>query len=127
MFKVTDPREMNETFARAFNRRSLDNLLALYEKDAMLRVDGSGATRAGRSEISSELEALLQAPGTMTAKNSFCIINGDLALLRADWSLDDGNINIASGSSAELVRRQQDGHWLYVIDHSVGASLPRVR
>lgn len=52
---------------------------------------------------------------------------GDLALLRADWELttDDGAV-VASGSSAELVHKQGDGRWLYVIDHAVEAGLGRV-
>lgn len=35
MFRVlAAPREMNETVARAFNGRSLDTMLSLYEPDA---------------------------------------------------------------------------------------------
>lgn len=124
---VTDPPRMNEAFARAFNSRSLDGLLALYEPGAVLRVDGSDRDLAGRDEIADALRTLLQAPGRMTSTNSFCIVQGDLALLRADWEIaEDGGRVVASGSSAELVRRQPDGAWLYVIDHALGASLPRV-
>ncbi len=63
----------------------------------------------------------------MTSLNNFCVIHGDVALLRADWKLvaSDGNV-IVSGSSAEVVRKQPDGRWLYVIDHAAGAGLPRV-
>ncbi|WP_211851528.1 YybH family protein [Plastoroseomonas hellenica] len=124
---VTDPRGMNEAFARAFNSRSLDGLLALYEPGAVLRVDGSDRDLSGPGQIADALRGLLQAPGRMTSTNSFCIAQGDLALLRADWEIiDDAGAVVASGSSAELVRRQPDGAWLYVIDHAVGASLPRV-
>ena len=71
---------------------------------------------------------LLQTPGTMTSKNNFCVLQGNLALLRADWEIvDDTGSIIVSGSSAELVRRQPDGRWLNVIDHAAGAGLPRVR
>ncbi|ANW06117.1 hypothetical protein LMTR13_34895 [Bradyrhizobium icense] len=118
---------MNEAFAQAFNSRNIDNLLALYEMDAVLRVDGSERSLIGQDAIAGELRRLLQAPGTMTSSNNFCIQHGDVALLRADWELraQDGSI-VASGSSAELVRRQSDGTWRYVIDHAAGASLPRV-
>ena len=127
MFKVSAPHEMNETFARAFNTRSLNNLLDLYEAGAQLRVDEGERTLKGATEIGSELQSLLQAPGTMVSRNNFCIEHGDIALLRADWALIDADGNaVVSGSSAEVLRRQSDGSWLYVIDHAAGASLPRV-
>jgi ketosteroid isomerase-like protein len=118
---------MNAMFARAFNSRNMENLLALYEPDAVLRVDGGQKSLTGIAAIASELQHLLQAPGTMTSRNNFCIIHGDLALLRADWELvaDDGSV-VSSGNSAEIVRRQTDGTWRYVIDHAVGAGLRRV-
>lgn len=124
---VTDPRQMNEAFAHAFNSRSVGTLLAFYEPAAVLRIDGSDRDLIGPDAIAGELRQLLQMPGTMTSKNNFCVVQGDLALLRADWEIVDatGTI-IVSGSSAELVRRQQDGRWLYVIDHAAGAGLPRV-
>lgn len=123
---VADPRRMNQAFASAFNSRSLDRLLALYEPGAVLRVDGSGRDLTGTGEIADALQALLQVPGQMISTNRFCILRDDLALLRADWEIVDGDgTAIASGSSAELVRRQPDGTWLYVIDHAAGAGLPR--
>lgn len=125
--KVTDPRDMNAAFARAFNSRNIDNLLALYAPDATLAVDESGRTATGLDAIATELKQLLQAPGTMTSRNNFCIVHGDLALLRADWELvdRDGTV-VVGGSTAEVVRRQPDGSWRYVIDHAAGASVPRV-
>ena len=124
---VTEPAQMNAAFARAFNSRNIENLLALYEPGAVLRVDGNEKSLTGLAAMAGELQHLLQAPGTMTSRNNFCIIHGDLALLRADWDLvaDDGSV-VASGSSAEIVRRQTDGTWRYVIDHAAGAGLPRV-
>lgn len=124
---VTEPAQMNEMFARAFNSRNMDKLLALYEPDAVLRVDGSKRSLVGLAAIAGELQHLLQAPGTMTSRNNFCVVYRDLALLRADWDLvaDDGSV-VASGSSAEVVRRQADGTWRYIIDHAAGAGLPRI-
>lgn len=127
MFKVNMPHEMNETFARAFNTRNLDNLLSLYEPGARLRVDGTEKTLTGAIEIGAELRGLLQAPGTMVSRNNFCIEHGNIALLRADWALVDVDGNaVVSGRSAEVVRKQPDGSWLYIIDHAAGAGLPRI-
>ncbi|KRA80716.1 hypothetical protein ASD76_16410 [Altererythrobacter sp. Root672] len=118
---------MNEAFARAFNTGRIETLLGLYETQAVLLTNGSGESSVGLPAIATELKKLLAVPGVMTSQNNFCIVHGDLALLRADWKLTtkDGT-DIASGSSAEVVRKQPDGRWLYMIDHAAGAGLPRV-
>lgn len=124
---VNEPADMNEAFACAFNSRNLNDLLALYEPNAVLRTGASPGNHAGYAAIAIELAALLQIQGTMRSRNNFCIQLGELALLRADYDVTapDGS-TVASGASCELVRRQADGRWLYVIDHAAGAGLPRV-
>ena len=82
---VTDPRQMNTTFAHAFNSRSLKALLALYEPDAVLRAATGDRDLAGIDAFTAELQGLLRVPGTMTSLNRFCLRHGDLALLSADW------------------------------------------
>lgn len=127
MYKVTRPAEMNETFARAFNDRDLDGLLSLYEPEAALRPHGMEAVRRGARAIADELRALLALPGTMASSNTFCLEAGDLALMRSEFRIvaEDGTV-VASGGGIEVVRRQADGRWLYVIDHAAGASLPTI-
>ena len=39
--KAAEPERMNEAFARAFNTRKIENLLALYEPKSVRRVGGS--------------------------------------------------------------------------------------
>lgn len=122
---VMKPELMNEAFARAFNDRNIDALLRLYEPAAVLRPDATDTTIVGTAALADALRTLLQLPGRMVSINNFCIERDGLALLRADWTVSghDG-VMIAAGSSAEIVRRQADGRWLYMIDHAVGASLP---
>ena len=126
-FTVTSPDRMNTAFADAFNSRSIANLLQLYEVDAVLRTSAETSDLVGLAAIETALTHLLQAPGRMDSRNRFCIVHDDIALLRADWALvaDDGAI-VASGGSSEVIRRQVDGRWLYVIDHAMGANLPRL-
>jgi len=123
---VTEPQAMNETFAHAFNGRSIEALLALYEPDA-IHVDPGGRAAGGTAAIAAALRGLLQLPGRMTSRNNFCIVRDDIALLRADWRItgEDGAV-VAENSTAEIVRRQPDGRWLYVIDHAGATGLKRV-
>jgi ketosteroid isomerase-like protein len=119
---VTHPSEINRLFADGFNRRDHAGLLSLYEEGAVLRTDAR-TTFAGRAQIARALEQLLGLPGTMRSINRYCIEHDGIALLRADYAIvrENGD-HLLSGSSAEVVRRQTDGSWLYVIDHATGAS-----
>lgn len=123
---VTDPAAINPAFADAFNSRELARLLALYEPDAALHAHHAPRPTHGRAELEAALAALLQVPGRMQSRNAFCIVHGDIALLRADWRIeDDAGALLAEGSSAEVARRQADGGWRYVIDTALGTSLAR--
>ena len=123
MFKVIMPHEINMTFAHAFNTGDINNLMLLYEEKAILRIDGDD-TFTGKHAIEIELQKLLTIPGKMFSNNNFCIEYGDIALLRADYYIVDSNgTTVLSGSSAEVVRQQADGSWLYIIDHAMGATL----
>jgi len=46
---------------------------------------------------------------------------GDLALLRGDFTFTSSDVEFGS-STAEVVRRQPDGTWLYIIDHPSGSA-----
>ncbi len=118
--KVYQPAAMNGAFAAARNAGDLAGLLSLYEDGAQLLVDASGTGLTGAA-IATELQKLIALPGTMVSNNTFCVEHGDLALLRADFTLTDEKGVVYSGFTAEIVRRQVDGSWRYVIDHA-GAS-----
>jgi uncharacterized protein (TIGR02246 family) len=127
MTHVTRPEEMNETFAEAVNARDLDRLLSLYEPTAVLRTDGESCYH-GLDEIRVALRNLLDAlgaDGRLDGRNAYCLVHGDVALLRADYvaKRHDG-APIMRGSSAEIVHRGADGAWRYIVDHATGSSLP---
>ena len=52
--------------------------------------------------------------------------SGDLAVVTAKWDLSmtgpDGKPVNMTGQSVEVVRRQPDGRWLFVIDLPFGAA-----
>lgn len=124
MNHVTKPEEMNAAFAEAVNAGDLDQLLDLYEPGAVLRTEGD-TTYHGLDEIRNALERLLSRVGTLTGRNVYCLSHGDIALLRADYVMnDDDGAALMRGSSAEIVRRCDDGKWRYIVDHATGASLP---
>jgi Ketosteroid isomerase homolog len=121
---VMNPEDMNAAFAEAYNSGSLDNLLALYETDAIL-VNPNGGRDQGIRQIRKTLEDLLRLQGRMTSRNIYCIPFENIALLRAHFTLQfvgpDGNPTQIQGHTSEIVRKQKDGSWLYIVDHPYGA------
>jgi ketosteroid isomerase-like protein len=124
MADVMRPADINPAFAAAYNAGPVEGLLALYEPDAVL-VDRHGAEHLGHAAIARDLAGLLSLGGTMASANRYALVQGDLALLSADWRIEtrdaDGAPLVVSGRSAEIARRQADGCWLYVVDHPFGA------
>lgn len=122
--KVYKPAEMNSAFAEAFNSGNIDDLLALYETNAVL-VPRPGQVIEGLEAIRVALQELLELKGHMRSENQYALVQGDIALLRARVHLTgsgpDGNQIEINNNTAEVVRRQRDGSWLYIIDHPYGA------
>lgn len=122
--KVFSPEAINEKFAAAFNSGNIGNLLSLYEENAVL-IARNGALRTGFEEIRAELLALLELGGKFTSVNRYAFRAGETALLRANWKLEtaspQGEPFEIAGDSAEIIRRQPDGSWLYILDHPFGA------
>ncbi len=119
--KVHDPRKMHAAFAEAFNAGKIEDLIALYEPDALL-IPQPGQQVVGHSGIREALTVFLNLKGRMEIETLSCLQSGDLGLLQASWRLvatgpDHQPIEFFS-RTAELVRKQSDGSWLYVIDNA---------
>lgn len=120
-----NPNEMNNCFAEAYNSGKIENLTARFETDAQ-SVTMTGSILSGIGSIKEDLEKLLMLGGRMISVNRFAVQYGNISLLRADWTIttknDIGEEIQIKGASAEVVRRQVDGTWLYIIDHPFGAN-----
>jgi ketosteroid isomerase-like protein len=124
-YKVFAPQQMNQTFVAAFNSGQIDNLLMLYEPDAVL-VRSDGSLVRGTDQIRDELSKLLSMGIRSEGQNQFAITYGNTALPRANFTItllsEDGQETFISGSSWEVVSQQPSGCWLYIIDHPFGAN-----
>ena len=117
---VSQPQEIHQAVEDAFNAKDLDGLVALYESDARM-VAPDGAVAIGTDAIREQWQFALAMNAPMRVRTRFCIEIGDVALLRNDWNLDSPDMEMAS-SACEVVRRQPDGSWRYIVDHPFGAS-----
>ena len=107
-------------FVDSFNAGDLDGLMALYEQDAAL-VPQPGQIITGTEGIRNALTGLLALKGTIAINTRTVVPAGELALLHGEWTLKgtgpDGNAVELAGRASEVVRRQPDGSWRYVIDN----------
>src|SRR6185369_10231028 len=118
------PEEVDQLFVQAFSAGDLEALVALYEPDAAL-VPQSGQTVMGIEAIRNALQGFLSLCGEFRVDVKSVVETGDLALVRSDWSLigtaPGGCLVNLSGRASEVVRRQPDGSWLYIIDNPFAA------
>ena len=117
---VRNPMEMHIIFEKSFNAGDLDGLLALYEKDAVLSPE-PGRIVAGHGAIREAFAGFLASRPAMSLKTASAFETDGLALLHGKWELKgtgpDGVPFEAKGLSSEVLRRQADGGWLYIIDN----------
>lgn len=120
---ITDPGEVHRTWAERFNARDLEGLLALAE-DSIVFVPqpGTGVT-GGDADAAQERFLALGLPIDMTVRHLY--VNGDIALVVADWTISgtgaDGNEVNLSGTTADVLRRGDDG-WKFAIDNPFGTA-----
>lgn len=115
-----NPAETDELFGERVNAADLDGMVALYEPNATF-VAGDGGLRIGRAAIREELAGLTAAQPTIDMGTIRVVpLADDLAVLHHDWTATfrdaDGNATEMSGKATEVVRRQADGTWLFLLD-----------
>jgi uncharacterized protein (TIGR02246 family) len=119
------PEDTDRLFAEALNAAKLDDLVGLYESQATLMPSPSNLV-TGAAAIREALAQFVAAKPTMSLTPKVVAQSGDLAVVTAKWDLamtgPDGKPANMSGQSVEVVRRQADGRWLFVIDLPFGAT-----
>lgn len=115
-----EPREVQQEFIKAFNAGNLDGLMGLYEPNASF-VAQPGQVVSGADAIRKVLSGFLAMKGTLALTKQTVVPARDLTLLHGEWTLRgtgaDGKAFDINMRSSEVVRRQSDGTWRYVIDN----------
>ena len=121
---ASTPKDVQSQWAKAFNAGDLEGLMALYAPDAFL-VPHPGQPVQGHDAIREALKNFVSLGAKIEIDADYVLETKDTALLRGRWQLTgkgpDGQPLDMRGSSSEVVRKQPDGNWVYVIDHPYGA------
>lgn len=117
------PEQAHELFVQFFNAQGTDSLISLYEPGALL-VPFPNAPVQGHAAIREALSGFLDLNGHMELAIDKVFQADDIAILFSSWTLKgtEGNAVVMSGQTADVVRRQADGRWLFVIDIPQGAA-----
>lgn len=117
------PEDCDRLFAEGVNAGDAEAVAALYEEGGCL-VQREGLA-IGPAAIRTVISRMLAARPCLSCNVRRVVRSGeDLALLYNDWSLSsvgpDGQAVQRKGQALELVRRQADGTWRFVIDDPYG-------
>jgi uncharacterized protein (TIGR02246 family) len=122
---VQKPEDCDRLFAERVNAGDVEGVLALYEDRGCYVLHDGVAT--GAAAIRPVIEGMIASGARLTCDVKRIVRAGEgLALLYNDWRLivgGDDDLSIErSGKALELVRRQADGTWRFVIDDPYGRS-----
>jgi ketosteroid isomerase-like protein len=118
---VERPEQASKAFEAMFRDGDLDGLMGLYEAEAVF-TNASGAF-VGLPAIREVLQAYLDTGATITMNESVAFEAGELALVHWSWTMNFTDGRVAEGATAEVLRRQDDGSWRFVIDNPDGPAL----
>jgi uncharacterized protein (TIGR02246 family) len=117
------PEDIDRLFQEALNAGKLDDLVALYEPQAML-MPMPGKLVTGHAAIRESLAGFLAGKPKISIAPKVAAQTGDIALVSGKWELEvtgpDGKRAQMSGQEVVVARRQADGHWLMVVDLPFG-------
>ena len=117
------PEQVLASIVDGINTGNLDGLLMLYESDAAFATQ-PGSLARGLSGVRESLAAFTAMKGTLDLEVTRVLEAGGLALVAGVWSFagtgPDGQPVKLTGHNADVLRRQSDGSWRFVIDNPWG-------
>jgi ketosteroid isomerase-like protein len=115
------PDEASRLFEERFASSDLDGLMDLYEEGAVF-TNAQGA-HVGSIAIREVLGGYLSTGASIAMNDSVSFEAGELALVHWAWTMTFPDGRMAEGATAEVLRRQSDGSWKFIIDNPDGPAL----
>ena len=123
MSKTTTPEEVLNTFVEGIKTGNIDSLMTLYEGNACFATQ-PGQLADSPESVRQSIQNFIDLKGKVDLKVKRVLQAGNLALVISEWSVSgtgpDGNAVNMSNKSTDVLRKQADGTWLFVIDNPWG-------
>ena len=122
---ASKPEDCDYLVAEFINAGNVDAAVELYEPNATF-VAEPGKSITGHAAIRALMAGMIATKPRLTMKVPVVVQNGELALLVSDYTVTstgaDGKPTSMSARGTEVVRRQADGTWRFVIDNPTGTA-----
>jgi uncharacterized protein (TIGR02246 family) len=117
------PERVLESIVAGINSGDLESLMPLYESEAAFATE-PGSVAHGAPGVREALAGFISMKGKLTLEVTRVLEVGDLALVIGVWSFDgtgpEGEPVRLAARNADVLRRQSDGTWRFVIDNPWG-------
>jgi uncharacterized protein (TIGR02246 family) len=117
------PEQVLESIVAGINSGDLESLMPLYESEAAFATQ-PGSLAAGAAGIRDALNGFISMKGKLDLQVTRVLEVDDLALVVGVWSFHgtgpDGEPVRLAANNADVLRRQEDGTWRFVIDNPWG-------
>ena len=124
-FTISDPNKGHEIYTEALNEKNLDVLMDIYADDAVMVTPG-GKIVQGENDIRQLFVDTIKTIDTITLTTVFRMNYKDTAVFRSKYravfNTPDGKKIVQDTSGIEVMRKQNDGTWLFVADHHYGGA-----
>ncbi len=121
--RAATPEQVLESIVTGINAGDLESLLPLYESKAAF-VPEPGTLAPGAAGIGESLNAFISMNGELDLEVTRVLEADDLALVIGVWSFNgtgpEGEPVQLAARNADVLRRQADGTWRFVIDNPWG-------
>jgi ketosteroid isomerase-like protein len=117
------PEESSSLISTAITGGDLDAILALYEPEAV-SVPPTGEGTVGGDARRAMFEGMVALHPKLDFRVTRTVSSGDIALVTGSWTMNgttpDGSPLHMEGAYADVLRRQDDGTWKFIIDNPLG-------
>jgi uncharacterized protein (TIGR02246 family) len=116
---VTDIDELYDAWQDRMNAADLAGLVDLYVADVTY-VNPDGKVLFGKEAVRADFEAILALKPQIVLGDRKHLLYRDVALTTNHWRMTfagpDGKEQVLTGGGIEVMRKQEDGGWRYIID-----------
>lgn len=115
------PRDIATSVAACLKAGDLEGIISLFHPECQIFFPPNEPPKRGHAGARAVFAEFVALRPTLDSSVTGEVINGDTALLQANWRFLDAEGGLmAEGSSTEVAKKLENGGWGYFIDCPIG-------